>query len=165
LSCEVGSKGEEVPDVGTEVYINDSTTKLKTILFDKVQDESQINPEIALESIVDLFESSSIDTTTNEQPINLYVIYDTDVWDEYDEDETFQITMAHQTVESQVLYEYRITLIYEPSRFTGIKEFDLRFEKDAKSISDFKKKVIESPGYIKSLHSTPVRIEIIKEEI
>lgn len=165
ISCEGELNKEEVTSEETNIYISDSATALKALLYDKVNEESQINAEIALQSIIELFETSSIDTLTNEHPIDIYVIYGTELWAEYDEEETFQITLAHQTVENKVPYEYRVTLIYEPSKFTQIKEFDLRHKRDLNTIAHFTIAVKDSPGFKKTLLSSPIKIEIIKEEI
>lgn len=165
FSCEGESKNNKVTNDKPEIYISDSATTFKKLLFDKVDHESEINSIVALQSIIEQYENSQSDTTSDENPIDIYVIYDTDLWDEFEEKETFQITFAHQTIENEILYEYRITLIYEPKQFASIKEFDLRYDNNNNNLEDFTISVRNSPGFKKSIQLTPFKINVIKEEI
>ena len=105
--------------------------------------------------------------TTNEKPIDIYAIYDSDYWQENRESETFEITFAHQVVEESngPLYEYRITLIYSTEPFEGIEEFDLRFPRDKDDLDSYKKSIKQSKGFKKASTIDEQRIEIIKEKI
>jgi hypothetical protein len=165
ISCHEEQNKKEVISDKAEIYISESAIELKSILFKKVQKESEINVEIALQSIIELYEDSAIDTASNEEPIDLYVIYGVGLWDEYGEDETFQITFAHQAVEHEILYEYRISFNYEPAKFGQIIKFDLRYNRSTDIIEQFKHAVRDSRGFKKALRLSPTKIEIIKEEI
>jgi len=165
FSCDGESNNNKVTIDKPEIYVSDLATSFKKMLFNKVDQESEINSNVALQSIIEQYENSQSDTTSVENPIDIYVIYDTDVWDEFDEKETFQITFAHQAIENEVLYEYRVTLIYEPKRFASINEFELRYAKNKNNLEDFKISVRNSPGFKQSLQLTPIKIDVIKEEI
>lgn len=164
FSCEGESKNN-VNNDEPEIYISESAASLKKTLLNKVDDITEINSNVALKSIIEQFENSQNDSLSEDNPIDIYVIYDTDTCDEFDEKETFQITFAHQTIENEVLYEYRITLIYEPKQFASIKEFDLRFDKSKNNLDDFEITVRNSPGFKNSLLLNPIKINVSKEEI
>lgn len=165
VSCKEDLDEKNVSNEQTEVYISESANSLKELLLNRVKKTSRINAEIALKSIIELFEKSLIDTTSSEEPIDIYVIYGIDFWEENEEYETFQITLAHQVVENEVLYENRISLTYKPDDFEQIREFDQRFRRGLDNLKEFRMVVEDSPGFKKSLLSTPIKIEIIKEEI
>lgn len=165
FSCSGELNKEEVTHEKTEITIDESAIKLKAQLLNKVKKEADIDLKIALESIIELYNTSSVDTTTNEETIDLYVIYGTAIWEESDEAETFQITLAHQAVENEILFEYRCTFIYHPKEFREIQEFDRRCIKPFDDLEAFIRDVQASPGFKKALRLTPVKIEIEKEEI
>ena len=156
VSCNL--KGEKIKTVG-------ATEKLEKIISNNINNRKGINPKIALNLILEFYkENDKNSIKTKETPIELYVIYNTDYWTE--NSKTFEITFANQIVEriDSILYEYRITLIYNPKEFEGIKEFDLRYtNKD--NLEFFKTQIQQSVGYNKALLSKPIMIEIIREEI
>ena len=135
---------------------------LKSII--KKQD---LNPSVAFESIISAYKKNqSNKIKTKENPIDIYVLYDTDIWKEYQQNETFEITFAHQNVNpiDSILYEHRITFIYPPKEFTSIEAFDTRLS-NSSSLDMFKLKVLNSVGFKKAFNATPKKIEIVKEAI
>lgn len=142
-----------------------STGELEKIVAKHLNGESDLNPEIALKSIIELYQNTKDEVVeSNENPIDIYVIYGTDYWKEYAE--TFEIIFAHQKVDQNngVLYEFRIDLIYDPSNFKGVEEFSVGYD-STMDIEDFKNSVIKSIGFQKAFKIEPRKIEIIKEQI
>jgi len=142
-----------------------STEELEKIVAKNMKGESDLNPEIALKSIVELYQNTKDEVVeSNENPIDIYVIYGTDYWKEYAE--TFEIIFAHQKVDQNDgnLYEYRIDIIYDPTDFKGIEEFSVGYD-STMDIEDFKNSAIKSIGFQKAFKIEPRKIEIIKEQI
>ncbi|WP_452231335.1 hypothetical protein [Lacinutrix sp. MEBiC02595] len=142
-----------------------ATEELEKIIAENLKGKSEINPEIALKSIIELYQKNeNIAIESNEKPIGIYVIYGTDYWKE--DSETFELCFAHQKVDSNNgnLYEYRIDMIYEPNNFKGIEEFDVRYNSNM-DIVNFKKSIIISIGFKKAFDIEPTKVEIIKEQI
>jgi hypothetical protein len=164
-SCTGDLNDDQAAHENIDVHISDSASAFKELLLKRVKKQSEINAEIALQSILELFETNSNYTVSNEEAIDIYVIYSIGTWGEYDVGETFQIAFAHQTVEDKDLYEYSVTFIYESSKFARIKEFDARYDASIDNIEEFKSLVRDSPGFKKSILSSPKKIVIEKVEI
>jgi hypothetical protein len=150
---------------GTEIIVKGQADKLKNILDSNLNGKTELNPEIALNSIIELYQSNkNLIVESNEKPIDIYVIYGTDYWKE--DAETFEIAFAHQKVDPNDgnLYEYRIDMIYEPSEFKGIAEFDLRHNSTS-DLKQFEKSIKESDGFKKGLKIKPLKVEVNKERI
>ncbi len=142
-----------------------STEELKKIIDKNLNGKSELNPKIALESIIELYNNTKNEVVvSNEKPIDIYVIYGTDHWKE--DAETFEIAFAHQKVDKKNanLYEYRIDMVYDSSDFKEIQEFNVRFDSTL-GIDEFKKAVTKSIGFQKALNIKPKKIEIVKEQI
>src|SRR5690606_13391136 len=102
LGCNSSEKNER------KIVIKGQVDKLEEIVGVNLKGNSEMNPEIALNSIVELYQSNkSTIVESNEKPIDIYVIYGTDYWKE--DAETFEIAFAHQKVDQNDgnLYEYR----------------------------------------------------------
>ena len=137
-------------------------------IIEKLKDEDQnITPNIALNAILELYKSNNAKTITNEKPIAMYVLYDSDYWNENRTAETFDITFAHQVVEqvNGPLFEYRITLIYNTEPFKGIEAFFLKFRTDTDNLDSFIQSIKNSKGFKKALTHKEQLIELIKEEL
>jgi len=159
LGCNSSGKN------GTKIIVKGQVGKLEKIVDANLNGKSELNPEIAMNSIIELYQSnknSKVDS--NEEPIDVYVIYGTDYWKE--DAETFEIVFAHQNVDQNDgnLYEYRIDMVYEPLEFKGIVEFDLRHDSTF-DLRQFKKSIKESDGFKKALEVKPLKVELIKEQI
>jgi len=141
--------------------------KLEQVIEKFKGKDEKITPSIALNAILEIYNSKRTITETNEKPIDLYVIYDYGYWQENRESETFEITFAHQVVEEPngPLYEYRITMIYDTQLFEGIKEFDLRYSRDKDDLDSYKGAIMQSNGFKMASSTEAKRIEIIKEDI
>jgi thioredoxin-related protein len=151
----------------SNIFISNSAELLGSIVTKNLNTNSEINPEISLNSIIRFYDITRHQKViSKEEPIDLYVIYGTDIWQENAETETFEITFANQHVSAtdKVLYENRITLIYDFTDFVDIDEFTLYYEKN-QNIENFKQSVKESIGYKMAQSKTPKRIEIIREQI
>ena len=150
---------------GNNIIRKGQVDKLEKIVDANLNGNSELNPEIALNSIAELYQSNTnIMVESNEKPIDIYVIYGTDYWKE--DAETFEIAFAHQNVDQNDgnLYEYRIDMIYEPSDFKEITEFDLRHDSTS-DLKEFIKSIEVSDGFQKAMKIKPLRIELIKEQI
>ena len=159
LGCNSNGKN------GTKIIVKGQADNLKKIVDANLNGKSELNPEIALNSIVELCQSNkNISVESNEKPIDIYVIYGTDYWKE--DAETFEIAFSHQKVDQNDgnLYEYRIDMIYEPSEFKEIAKFDMRYDPTL-DLKQFKKSIRESNGFQKALKMKPVKVEIIKKRI
>ncbi|NHF61623.1 hypothetical protein FK220_019920 [Flavobacteriaceae bacterium TP-CH-4] len=159
LGCNSSGKN------GSKIILKGQVDKLEQIVNSNLNGNSELNPVIALNSIVELYQSNKSSTVeSNEKPIDIYVIYGTDYWK--DDAKTFEIAFAHQKVDQNDgnLYEYRIDMIYEPSDFKEIAEFDLRHDSTS-DLKEFKKSIEESDGFQKALKIKPMKIELIKEQI
>ena len=55
-------------------------------------------------------------------------------------------------------------MIYKPSEFKGIAEFDLRHD-TASDLRQFEKSIKGSDGFKKGLKIKPLKVELIKERI
>lgn len=147
-----------------EIVTSGSTEGLEKIIARSRNGTDELTPELALNSIIELFKGLDEDQMgLSEKPIDLYVVYGTEYW--VANKETFEITFAHQLLEDSLLYEYRITLIYKPEYFDGIEGLDLRYSNDNDDLTSFTTEVQQSIGYMKASTLSPYRIEIIKEEI
>ena len=161
LGCNPNGKN------GTKIVVKGQVDKLEKIVDTNLNGESELNPEIALNSIVELYLSNkNITVESNENPIDIYVTYGTDYWRENTDNKTFEISIAHQKVDQNDgnLYEYRIDIIYNPTEFKGITNFDLGYNSTS-DLEQFKKSMKESDGFKKALKIKPMRVEIIKEQI
>jgi len=159
LGCNPSGKN------GTKIIVKGQVDKLKKIVDANLNDKSELNPETALNSIIELYQANkNITVESNEKPIDIYVIYGTDYWKE--EAKTFEISFAHQRVDQNDgnLYEYRIDMIYIPAEFKEMAEFDLRYDSTL-DLKQFEKSIRESHGFQKALKTKPMKVEIIKEQI
>jgi hypothetical protein len=159
LGCNSSGKNRN------KIILKGQVEKLEQIVYSNLNGNSELNPIIALNSIVELYQSNkNITLESNEKPIDIYVIYRTDYWK--DDAKTFEITFAHQKVDQNDgnLYEYRIDMIYEPSDFKEIMEFYLRHDSTS-DLKEFKKSIEESDGFQKALKIKPMKIELTKEQI
>jgi hypothetical protein len=134
------------------------------IVRNGVKNTDFINTEILLGSVLKYIEScenTSVEST--EKPIKLYLIYGIDYL--IDDEKTFQITIAHQKVDTKTkeLYEYRVELHYLPDEFSDIEDYNIRLEDETK-INVFADKIRKSKGFIRSLKNKPMRI-LIESEI
>ncbi len=161
LGCNTSRKNR------TKIVVKGQVDKLEKIVHNNLNNESELNPEIVLNSIVELYLSDkNIIVGSNENPIDIYVTYGTDFWRENNKNKTFEISIAHQKVGENdgILYEYRIDMIYKPTEFKGITGFNLGYNPTS-DLGQFKKSIKESDGFKKALKIKPIRVEIIKERI
>ena len=159
LGCNSSGKN------GIKIIVKGQVDKLEKIVDSNSNGKSELNPETALISIIELYQANKkITVESNEKPIDIYVIYGADYWKE--DAETFEIAFAHQKVDQNNgnLYEYRIDMIYKPTGFKEIEEFDLRYDSTL-DIKQFEKSIRESHGFQKALKTKPMKVEIIKEQI
>jgi hypothetical protein len=150
---------------GSKIILKGQVDKLEKNVDSNLNGNSELNPEIALNSILELYlTDKSIKVKSNEKPIDIYVIYGVGYCKE--DAESFEIAFAHQMVDQNDgnLYEYRIDMIYEPSEFKEITEFDMRHDSTS-DLKQFRKAIEESVGFQKAIKLKPMKIELIKEQI
>lgn len=128
--------------------------------------EEHISPDICFRAIKAMLEATREESiVTEEETIDLYVLYGTDYWQ--GSIKTFDIVFAHQLVQASdsTLYEYGINLSYDPTDFQEIVEFQMNYRDGPDDMDYFSRKVRESIGFQKATAISPKRIEIWKEEI
>lgn len=149
----------------TPVFYFSDDVLFKKNIKEKIQNIEFITTELILDSILKYIEDSEkLVINSNEKPIKLYVLYGVDYM--IDDEKTFQITIAHQKINpiTKELNEHRVELHYLPSKFSDVKEDDIRLE-DEEKINVFLERVRKSKGFIRSLNHKPMRILVESEEI
>ncbi|MFK8103162.1 MAG: hypothetical protein AB8G15_11580 [Saprospiraceae bacterium] len=140
-------------------------TKFKALITQQLANKTQIDPQVAFRSILEVYQQrDTTSITTEEPPIAIYTIYGIDNWN--GAGNIFQISFAHQNVDRQdgKLYEYRISLDYPPEAFSRLPHLDQRYEVGT-SLGSYKKEIEQSPGFLKAAGLQPLAVLVIKEEI
>ena len=138
---------------------------LKKIIRMEGGKEDYIDPEVALNSIVNFWkENETVSIDSNEETIDLYVKYGSGNWEEY-YPKTFQIIFVHQKISpiNKVLYEHSISIIYDPNKFHDIEMEDIRLGLN-EDIDTYVEKVKNSKGFRRALEYWPERV-LIETEI
>lgn len=144
-----------------------SVSKLEISIEKHTKTGNKITPETALLAILDIYKSKDKYIETNEKPIDIYVMYGTDYWTENQKSKTFELTFAHQVVESPngQLYEYRIDMIYDTQELSHLEQLDYRFPRDEDDIDVYREFIKELEGFRLASGLEPQSIRIVKEKI